>query len=264
MLDHNQALEALIGHVNASDKQQYLAWDEVQQWQQGVLKAFIDLGLLAKGVQAKSLTCTGCEQQCFMPVYLTEDAQRAYVVCDDPDRQSQMGRIAVPLEHLQQWQASTRQFSGVVAGLLGLDAKPDFHKASASYRLGMLKGKGGRRWVSVGVQPLALEINRQVVPLAEVLFFSGEALELDHPRIDELLNTVPSESGKAYTPDTSKREARKLATQAMYQDWHDEYLALKGKHPGKPDGWYSVRISRLPIAQGRDSETIRHNMKKPR
>lgn len=264
MLDHNQALAALIGHVNGADNPAYLFWDEVQQWQQGVLEGFCGLGLLSKGVNTTSLMCTGCEQHCFMPVNLTEDAQRAFVVCDDPERQSHMGRIAVPLARLQQWQASTRQFARVVAGLLDLDWKPDFHKASAIYRLGMLPSKGGRRWVSMKVQPLRLEINRQVLPLADVLFFTGGALELDQPRVKELLDAPPSDTGKTYISDTSKREASKLATRAMYRDWHDEFLLLQGKHPSKSDAWYSLQIAKLSIAQGRDSETIRHNMKKPR
>lgn len=260
MLDLHQSLMA---HVDASDAPVSLGWDELQQWQQeGVLEVFIGLGLLEMDVKAKSLVCSGCEQQCFMPVYLTDDEQRAFIVCDDPDRQSQMGRVAVPLVRLQQWRVSARQFAEVVAGLLGFDSKPDFHKASASYRLGMLKSKGGRRWVSITVQPLAVEINRQTVPLADLLYFSGESLELDQPRIDELINAIPSDAGVAYTPDTSKREARKLATQAMYQNWHDEYLVLQRRHPGKSDIWYSLQIAKLPIAQGKDSETVRKNMKK--
>ncbi len=169
MLGHNEALAALIAHVNASDKPASLGWDEVQQWQQGALEAFSRLGLLVKDVQAKSLMCTGCEQQCFMPVVYTDDAKRAFIVCDDPDQQDHMGRVNVPLDRLLQWQASTRQFAGVVAELLELDTKPDYHKASASYRLGMLKSKGGRRWVSVTVQPWRL---RSTGRLCHWLIFS--------------------------------------------------------------------------------------------
>lgn len=57
-------------------------------------------------------------------------------------------------------------------------------------------------------------------------------------------------------------QARTLATQAMYADWHDEYLRLKKKHPNKSNSWISQQIAKLPIAQGKDSETIRKNMNK--
>ena len=261
-LDQNQALAALIAHLSASEKPVSLSWDEVQEWRQDALEALIALGLLAKDIQSRSLMCTGCEKHCYMPVYLTEEKQRAFVVCDDPERQSQMGRVAVPLPRLQQWQSSTQQFAGVIAGLLGLDAKPDFHKASASYRLGMLKGKGGRHWVAVTKQPLALVLKGQAVPLQEMLCFEDEALVLDQPRIDELLNRRPRDTSKTYRPDTTRREAGKLATQAMYQDWHDQYQALQREHPGKSDTWYSRQIAKLPVAQDKDPETIRKNMKK--
>ncbi len=260
MIDHSQALTFLIEHVNASDKPVSLVWDEVELWQAGVLERFISTGLLSQDVDTQLLVCAGCEQHCFMPVYLTDDAQRAFIVCDDPDKQDQMGRIQVPLARLQQWRASARAFAGVVSGLLMFESKPVHQKASTSYVLGMLKSNGGRRWVSLLVQPLALQINRHAAPLNELLYFDGEALVIDKPRIDELLNSAPSETGKAYAPDVSKREARKLATQAMRQDWHDEYLVLKQKHPNKTDSWYSLQISKLSIAQGKDSETIRKNM----
>lgn len=129
-----------------------------------------------------------------------------------------------------------------------------------SYRLGMLKSKGGRRWVSLAVQPLVLVINGDKALLNELLYFEGDELVIDEARIDGLLNSPPSDSAKVYTPDVSTREARKLATQTMHQNWHDAYLALKAKHPNKTNTWYSMQISKLSIAQGKDSETIRKNM----
>lgn len=259
-MDNSQALTAVIEHVSASDKPVNLAWNEVVLWQAGTLERFITTGLLSQDVNTQSLMCTGCEQQCFMPVYLSDDAQRAFIVCDDADQQDQVGRINIPLERLQQWQASTRHFAGVVAGLLELKAKPDYQKNSASYQLGMLKSKGGRRWVSLTVQPLAIVINRHETLLNELLYFEDDELVIDKPRINELLNSPPSDTAKVYTPDVSKREERKLATQAKHQDWHDAYLHLKETHPTKTNIWYSMQISKLSIAQGQDSETIRKNM----
>ena len=261
MLDHNQALAALIDHVSASALQVSISWDEVQRWQDGVLEQVLVDGLLSRDVNAQSLECVGCEHRCFMPVYQSEDRQRAFIVCDHTDMQTHMGRVNVAIERLQQWQASSKQFAVVIARLLGIDAKPTYQKSSASYRLGMLKSSGGRRWVSMATIPLTLDINQNSVPLVELIYFSEGALAIDRARIDALLNSPAGDTGKSYTPDISRREARKNATQARYQDWNDEYLSLKQKHPGKPDTWYSVRIAKLPIAQGKGSETIRKNMK---
>jgi hypothetical protein len=261
-MDNSQALTALIEHVSASDMPVSLGWDEVQTWREGVLERFLAAGLLRKDVNAKALVCKGCEHHCFMQVVLSDDNKRAFIVCDVPGMQEQMGRINLPLERLKQWQASARQFALVLSRLLKLDFNPSQQKTSAAYKLGMLPSDGGRRWVSLARQPLAVEINRHQRPLAELLYFSDNELLIDEPLFNELLNSSSADAGKAITPDMSRQEERKLATQAMHQDWKDKYLELKRMHPGKPDTWYSMKISRLDIAQGRDSETIRKNMKR--
>lgn len=260
-MDNTQALMALIAHVDASDKPVLIGWDEVLQWPEGLLRQFLKLGLVAKDVSAKSLTCAGCEHHCTMDVLLTEDAKRAFIVCDHPDMQDQMGRIQVSLERLQQWQVSTQQFAGFIAPQLGLDAKPIYNKDTASYKLGMLKGKEGRRWISLFTQPLRLEIAGHFVLLGDMLFFDGGELVIDVDRVKSLLSSSPANVGKAYAPNINKQEARKLATQAMHQNWRDEYQAQLLKHPDKPDTWHSIQIAKLPMAQGRTPETIRKHMK---
>jgi hypothetical protein len=65
-----------------------------------------------------------------------------------------------------------------------------------------------------------------------------------------------------YTPTIVKREARKLDTQAMYDLWKKEYRILKRDKPDNSDVWYSRQIAKMGIAHGKDSETIRKNMKK--
>lgn len=126
----------------------------------------------------------------------------------------------------------------------------------------MLKGSEGRRWLTLQTQPLLLEVNQQTTPIADLLYFSDCLLEIDSLAIDTLLNATSPNTGKAYIPITSKQETRKQNTQAMYQDWHNEYQVLLQKHPRKPDSWYSNKISKLPMAQGRTPETIRKHMKK--
>ena len=64
-----------------------------------------------------------------------------------------------------------------------------------------------------------------------------------------------------HTPSTVNREARKLATQAMYTAWQKEYKALKKRSPGESDVWYSEQIAKSAVAQGRDASTIKKNMK---
>ena len=64
-MDYSQTLTELIVHVNSSDKPVNLAWDVLQQWDEGVLEGFVAVGLLTKDVNASSLQCSGCEYNCF-------------------------------------------------------------------------------------------------------------------------------------------------------------------------------------------------------
>lgn len=261
-MDCSAALAALIAHTEASDGPVNIGSTEVQQWDHGVLDQFLETGLLTPTINANSLECPGCEHHCAMPVLLTDDgSERAFIICDHNEMQSQMGRISVSKQNLKQWKSSAHQFSDVVSKFLEFKTKPEYKKDSAIYRLGMLQSTSGRRWVSLHTKPLQIEINSHTAPLSELLYFDNLSLRFDMPRIEELLQSPSVQKGKTYQPDTSKREARRLATQAMHQDWKDAYLELKGTYPTKPNDWISKQIAKKDIAQGRDSETIRKNMK---
>ncbi len=60
---------------------------------------------------------------------------------------------------------------------------------------------------------------------------------------------------------TLRQDAAKLVTQSLYKGWQKAYRTLVKRHPNKSDVWLSKEISKLPIAKGRNSETIRKHMK---
>ena len=140
-LDENQLLSDVLTRLSTVGDSLSLGFDEVQQWPSGLLNTLEKVRLLVKDVQAQSLQCTGCEYGCFMPVVLTEDALRAFIVCDHPEQQNHMGRIAVGLPQLNQWQLNTKQVAAVITKLLGVDSKPLYHSGKGSYTLGTLKPK---------------------------------------------------------------------------------------------------------------------------
>lgn len=262
----NDVLLAHLAHLRAENKAITISWDTVQQWPNGTLVTFLQLGLLIPAPAAQSIECNGCEKHCFMDV-ITLPANdpaltRAFVVCDDAEMQNQMGRIAVSLVRLRQWQGSVKQLAKVIAEMLELKDKIQFSTNQAVINLGMLKGEKGRRHVTLNSLDLSLEINQRTVSVDEVLYFEVKQLVIDRYKIDELLNSEALIKGKRYTPSISKREDRKLATQAMYQDWRDEFLRLKDQQPKMSNPIIAKKISKLPIGKGRDAETIRKNMVK--
>ncbi|VAW66625.1 hypothetical protein MNBD_GAMMA08-911 [hydrothermal vent metagenome] len=159
------------------------------------------------------------------------------------------------------WKTGFKQLAGVVAGLLSFDGRIEHKPEQSSICLGMLKSKGGRRWVSLFNQPLELEINGYKTPLNELLFIENGVLVIDRLRIEELLNLAPVNTAKKYIPDVSDREAQKSATQLMYQDWQDVYDALKTQHPKQNISWICRHISRLPVGKNKTPEYIRRKIK---
>ncbi|RDH80801.1 MAG: hypothetical protein DIZ80_17420 [endosymbiont of Galathealinum brachiosum] len=262
---YNFVLVELLDHISSISEPVVVDWDSAQQWPSGALECLVQSGILAPASSAQSIECNACEHHCYMDVLMKvgegESINRAFIVCSEPDMQSQMGRVQIPLERLQQWKTGFKQLAGVIAGLLGFDGSIEYKPEQSSIYLGMLKSKGGRRVVSLSHQPLELEINKFKTPLTEFLFIDDGELVIDRLRIDELVNTKPLSVAKAYDPSIDKREAGKLATQVKHQDWQDEYALLQRKNPTKNKTWYSLQIAKLPLAQGASPETIRKHLK---
>ncbi|MFK5949177.1 MAG: hypothetical protein QM500_10470 [Methylococcales bacterium] len=257
-----KALHALLEHIESSDKPIVVNWDIVQQWNEGVLEKLEKHGLLVSASSAQILECRGCENRCFMDVVtnMYNEKIRAFIVCDDVDMQSQIGRIEIPLERLKQWKSGVNNIAGFIHGLLVMQNDID-NVNESEIRLGMLKGKGGRRWVSLLKNPLVMVISGYKIPINDLLFVDNGELVIDRLRIDELLNLSPVETTKAYVPDVSKREAQKTATQLMYQGWQDAYDELKVEHPNQNIGWICRKIAKMSVGQNKDSGYIRRKIK---
>lgn len=74
----------------------------------------------------------------------------------------------------------------------------------------------------------------RLLPLADVISFEDGGLTPDQAVIRQLVDAA-STTDPRHPPSTSKREARKVDTQAMYASWQREYRALRKKHPSKSD-----------------------------
>jgi hypothetical protein len=262
----NEVLLELLAKLRAENKPILIGWDAVQLWSEHVFDSFLEFGLLYPASSAQSIECIACENNCFMDIIALPHndpvLSRAFIICDDAEMQSQIGRVQVPLVRLQQWQSSVKQLARVIADLLDFKDKIEFTANQSTIKLGMLKSSMGRRWVSLNCADLSIVINQHSVPVDDVLYFENQQLFIDRDCIDDLLNRRPLQQDKTYTPSTNKREAKKLETQAMYQDWKDEYLRLKTLHPKRSDiqTWSSKKIAKMDIAKGKSSEYIRKNM----
>lgn len=253
----------MLTAVDAGGGNAYISFDMAQAWGGGALDVLVQQGLLKPASVAHSVECHGCEERCYSDVVRQSSSTgnvRAFVVCEVPDRQEEMGRVPIAVERLQQWQSSSNLLAQFIAGKLGLDSSQIQAGSDGSYRLGMLRSSHGRRWATLKVAPLALEVNHHSSPLVELLFVEGSEVVLDDAHIQHMLTFQVDARGKEYVPNTEKRESRKLDTQAMYQEWRDTHAELQRKHPGKDKAWYARKIARLEVARGRDYETIRKRL----
>lgn len=261
----NDVLVDLLGNLRLTDHSILIDWDTTQQWPDSALDTFLRLGILSSASSAQSLQCHGCEKHCFMDVISLTDKNpkltRAFIVCDDPEMQHQIGRVNIPLERLKQWQCSIQQLAEVIANLLGLEDKITVNSNQHHIKLGMLKAGKGRRWITLNISDLSLAINTYTKPVDELLYFEDEQLLIDLDSINDLLNREPITKDKIYIPSSDNREKKKLETQAMYEDWNDAYFQLQKDYPNQSKSSCATKIAKMSIAQGRDAGTIRRNLK---
>jgi len=264
----NDVLLSLLEAIEASGDMHIVGWDATEQWPDTALHTLLHARLLRETKPAQSIECPGCENRCFMEVHQLPGGDvgpdRAFVICDDPEKHDQMGRIAIPVERLRQWKVTALQLTELIAKLLGIECKAEDRHGQTNLRIGMVQGSDGRRWLSLNKSPLTVELNGHQIPLEEVLFFENSTLAIDQERIISLATKPPYKSPQRYKSSTEKREAGKRKTEAMYADWGEEYQRLRRTHPDLKrynDSWIAKEIAKLPIAQGRNWDTIRKRMK---
>lgn len=102
-------LAELLERVGAKNGRAVLVSDEeLNQWPAPAVAAMKAQRLLAKARPASSAICPGCERACAMPVHTLPRASGAaasFIVCD---KRSDINRVPISTERLQQWCCSAR------------------------------------------------------------------------------------------------------------------------------------------------------------
>lgn len=257
------ALIELLARVGASDgATAWVSTQELTQCPDAAVAAMKRQGLLLKARAGNSAVCPECEDECVMPVHVVsrgDESPTAYIVCD---KRSDVGRVDVSLDRLQQWQCSPEMLCAFVATTLGLRQTDKRRPASADFlEIGMATGE--KRTQMLGLKcdgELRLVAGAGELPLADCVTFDGNAYSLAGATI-RLLVDAATTADKRYNPSNAKREARKLDTQAMYAEWQKAYRELKKKRKDMPDTWYAQQIAKQSVAKGRNADTIKKHMK---
>lgn len=249
-----------LGHGLQSDT---ISFDEVRQWPPDALSILLEEKIIEPAPPSNEIVCSGCPENCFKPVHILPGkhgkSARHFIACDENDY---MGKIAVRPEQLQQWQITNQQLAVWIAKKLGLRSI-SAPKVSGEIPIGLMLNEKYRCQVALITSGIvSLRINQLSIPIVDIVYAKDRQVCIDQTAIESLANQGLSTAPKSeYQPSTVKREARKLETQSMYTDWQKAYRQLKREYPKMSDSWISKKIAKMSISQGRDSETIRKNMK---
>jgi len=253
----------LLGRVCASQSIAVLVNNkELSRWPSTAVAAMKAQKLITKGQPAASTICPGCERECVMPVYTlpaTAGPAASFIVCD---KRSDTNRVQVSSESLIQWRCSTNSVCKFIAACLRLRYSDKQTISDGLCEIGIATGNKRSQMLCLQTgSELSLVVGDNKLPLAELIGFHEGRYSLDHSMVRRLIDTATTADPR-YTPTDVKRKARKLKTQAMYARWQKEYRIMKRNNPDKSDVWCSRQIAKKTIAQGRDADTIRKNMKK--
>ena len=249
-----------LGHGQQSDT---LSQEEIQHWPSPALALLLEEKLIATAALAQVITCPGCPENCFKPVKTLTvklgDPPRHFIACDETDY---IGKIAIRIEQLQQWQINDKLLANWLLKKLKLRTIANPPKVIGESVIGSILNDHYHCHIGLStVAVLSLKVNQLKIPLIDVLFVEDDQLIIDTAAIKSLAKQSHSVTPKEYKPSVVKRETRKLETEAMYADWQKAYRQLLKARPGNSDVWYSLQLAKKPIAVGRNANTIRRHMK---
>jgi hypothetical protein len=235
---------------------------DLAQWPQEAVAALKAQKLIAKARASTSAVCPGCERECVMPVHVhvpptTSRPPSAFIVCD---KRSDINRVPVSLDRLTQWQCSAQSVCGFVADAVGVRSAVKQTDDASLWEIGVTTGKKRSQMLCLQAKgALALVAGGNALPLADFLGFANGAYSIDGVMVQQLVDSATTADTR-YTPSTARREVSKHDTQVMYESWRKAYRALKRKHPGKSDVWYSQQIANTHNPLDRDASTIKKHM----
>ena len=236
--------------------------DELSRWPSTAVAAMKRQKLITMAPPATSTICPGCELECVMPVHTlpaTSVPAATFIVCD---KRNDTNRVQIPSDSLIQWRCSAHSVCGFIAASLGLRYSDQQTVSDGLWEIGIATGdkRSQMLCLQAGVE-LTLVVGNNSLPLVELISFHEKSFSVDGSMVRRMIDSATTADPR-HTPTTLKREARKLKTKDMYEDWQKAYRKMRRDKPGYSDVWYSRKIAKMDSAQGRDAETIRKNMNK--
>ena len=256
-----EALLDLVARVGARDGAAVrIGETDVRQWPAEAIEALKAHRLLVRARPATAVVCPGCEADCVMPVHTIPAGPREaarFIVCD---KRSDINRVALAAEHVDQWKCDAEALARFVVEQLGLRRSRHRIDDSGTRPLGLAAGDTRHQMLGLRARgDVTLVVADTAIALADLIDFARGAYRLDTAAIRHLVDAATT-ADPHYTPSTTRREAHTRDTQARYARWQRAYRALKQRRPQMSDVWYARQIAKQAVAAGCQADTIRRHM----
>lgn len=256
-----EALIELLERVGARhDAAVLISEEELLQWPAEAVTAMRSHRLLVRARSAAAVVCPGCEEDCVMPVQTTPAGPRVsapFIVCD---KRSDINRVALTSDRVNQWKCDAAAIAQFVAGRLDLGHSRRRFGRSGMLEIGLAAGDTRRQMLCLRAhRGVALVAADTAVPLADLVDFDRGDYVIDAGAVRQLID-VTTIADPHYTPSTARRAARKLDTQALHEGWRKAHRDLRKRRPHQSKTWYALQIAKTTAGAGRSPATIRKHL----
>lgn len=214
---------------------------ELNDWPANIVSAMKKQGLLSQARPAKSTVCPGCEQECVMPVHFISNAaghSQAFIVCDKRD---DVSRVPIPLESLDQWQASGDALADMLAELLGLRRSGAASSEAFRWEIGLFKGAKHNSHLALHADGrLLLSLAGHTIQLVELLTFDGKAFKVDKRKLTRLADQSALGGGDVESK-AQRQERLKKRVQELKKNGVKPFL----KTVAEEEGFSVTRLKQL-------------------
>lgn len=226
--------------------------NELSEWPQDLVITIKSCGLITQAPPATNITCPGCEKSCTMLVNcITNQANltSAFIICD---KRNDINRVPIPIESMQQWQASGYYTAKMVSKLLDLSS-PVTSTENSFWNLGVFRGSKHSSHLLLSANgKLKLLTAGHEINLEEIISFSNKAIKIDKLKIIHATNNPISGAG-----NVESATERKLRLQKRVSDLKFKGVKSFLKQTAEEEG---ISVSRLKqIINNKNDESEEDN-----
>lgn len=204
---------------------------EINEWPLDLVAAIKSSRILEKAPPAKSVTCPGCERSCIMPVNtLTNQSNitTAFIVCD---KRSDINRVSLSLDHIEQWQASGYSLAKLIAKLLDLPT-PVNSLNPAGWEIGVMRGQKHSSHLTLTTDiTILIQSTGHQFSLIELITFVNGTFKIDQSKIIRAVDKPATAAGSIESAAQRRKRIQK-SVNTLANKGHKNPIQIVAKEEG--------------------------------